>query len=152
MVGILILDLKLTQISDFLDDMSFGNSGHIILLSADNTIIGYENHDMIGKSFLDLGISGDIVTELDSITEDVIQYDLNNESKVGIMMELTNGGWKLLSSMSSVEYNAQTVKTVMYLVFLLFLSTIIVAIAMPYSDYQKTTAYSRSQQRFEKNE
>ncbi|MBS4960039.1 MAG: HAMP domain-containing protein [Clostridiales bacterium] len=129
-VGILILDLKLTQISDFLDDMSFGNSGHIILLSADNTIIGYENHDMIGKSFLDLGISGDIVTELDSITEDVIQYDLNNESKVGIMMELTNGGWKLLSSMSSVEYNAQTVKTVMYLVFLLFLSTIIVAIAM----------------------
>ena len=40
--------------TDFLKGMDFGESGRIVLLSENNTILGHENHDMIGKNFSEL--------------------------------------------------------------------------------------------------
>ncbi len=55
LAGVLIVDLKLTQVSDFLDQMSFGESGRMILLAEDNTVMGSENHDQLGRSVQDIG-------------------------------------------------------------------------------------------------
>ena len=49
---------------------------------------------------------------------------------MGIVQELSGGGWKVLSSMSKAEYNAQTTKTTVSLVLLLLGSTAIVAILL----------------------
>lgn len=129
-VGILILDLKLTQVSTFLEQMSFGNSGRIILLSNDNTIIGYENHDLIGQKFENMGVSGKILTELESPSGQIIKYNLQGSSRVGTVQELSGGGWKVLSAMNRGEYNIQTIKTVLILVLFLVLDTIAIAIAL----------------------
>ena len=126
--GLLILDLKLTQVSDFLKGMDFGESGRIVLLSENNTILGHENHDMIGKNFSELDIQGELLEQLEEPTNEIVNYKLDGEPCVGIVQELSGGGWKVLSSMSKAEYNAQTTKTTVSLVLLLLGSTAIVAI------------------------
>ena len=128
--GLLILDLKLTQVSDFLKGMDFGESGRIVLLSENNTILGHENHDMIGKNFSELDIQGELLEQLEEPTNEIVNYKLDGESCVGIVQELSGGGWKVLSSMSKAEYNAQTTKTTVSLVLLLLGSTAIVAILL----------------------
>ena len=128
--GLLILDLKLTQVSDFLKGMDFGESGRIVLLSENNTILGHENHDMIGKNFSELDIQGELLEQLEEPTNEIVNYKLDGEPCVGIVQELSGGGWKVLSSMSKAEYNAQTTKTTVSLVLLLLGSTAIVAILL----------------------
>ena len=45
--------------------MDFGESGRIVLLSENNTILGHENHDMIGKNFSELDIQGELLEQLE---------------------------------------------------------------------------------------
>ncbi|MBS6217911.1 MAG: Cache 3/Cache 2 fusion domain-containing protein [Clostridiales bacterium] len=129
-IGLLVLDLKLTQVSDFLKEMDFGESGRIVLLSENNTILGHEDHDMIGKNFADLDIQGALLEQIEAPTNEIVNYKLDGESRVGTVQELSGGGWKVLSSMSQAEYNAQTTKTTVSLVLLLLGSTAVVAILL----------------------
>lgn len=129
-IGLLVLDLKLTQVSDFLKEMDFGESGRIVLLSENNTILGHEDHDMIGKNFADLDIQGALLEQIEAPTNEIVNYKLDGESRVGTVQELSGGGWKVLSSMSKAEYNAQTTKTTVSLVLLLLGSTAVVAILL----------------------
>lgn len=129
-IGLLVLDLKLTQVSDFLKGMDFGESGRIVLLSENNTILGHEDHDMIGKNFADLDIQGALLEQIEAPTNEIVNYKLDGESRVGTVQELSGGGWKVLSSMSQAEYNAQTTKTTVSLVLLLLGSTAVVAILL----------------------
>ena len=110
--------------------MDFGESGRIVLLSENNTILGHENHDMIGKNFSELDIQGELLEQLEEPTNEIVNYKLDGEPCVGIVQELSGGGWKVLSSMSKAEYNAQTTKTTVSLVLLLLGSTAIVAILL----------------------
>ncbi|MFQ9918689.1 MAG: hypothetical protein ACLRWQ_22225 [Flavonifractor plautii] len=90
-----------------------------MLLSENNTILGHENHDMIGKNFSELDIQGELLEQLEEPTNEIVNYKLDGEPCVGIVQELSGGGWKVLSSMSKAEYNAQTTKTTVSLVLLL---------------------------------
>lgn len=127
-VGILIVDLKLEQISSYLEEMSFGESGRLILMGKDNVVIGYENHDIIGQDFTRVGVSGDVLEQLNNPTGELTRYTLDGEPKLAIMLELPETGWKLLVGMSRAEYNQQTVKTVLFLVLLLLASTVIMCV------------------------
>lgn len=127
-VGILIMDLKLEQISTYLASMSFGESGRLILMGKDNVIIGYEDHNLVGQDFTEVGVTGDIMEQIDAPTGELTKYKLNGESKLAIMLELPETGWKLLVGMSRAEYNEQTVKIVLFLVLLLLTSTVIVCV------------------------
>lgn len=126
--GILIVDLNLEQVSAFLEEMSFGESGHLMLLSEDNIIMGYETQDTIGKKFEDVGISGDILDQLNAPTGKLTKYQLNGEAKLAMMVQLPDTGWKLVVGMSSAEYHYQTFQAVLFLSLLLLAGTIIVAV------------------------
>ena len=125
--GLLILDLKLDHISDFVAQMAFGTSGRIALLSSDNTIISYSDPSLIGENFNTLNLSKRLERELSDPSKTVFRYHLNGESRIGIMEEL-GGRWKVLSAMSEREYNSQTVRTILSLILLLLLGTVIVAV------------------------
>lgn len=126
-VGLLILDLRVTSISDFIKAMSFGDSGQMILLSQDNTIVGAAQDEFVGKNFSEFGATGAIERELQGPSGKVFSYSVGGEHRMGVMNELTGGGWKVLSGMSSGEYHALTVQMVITLCVLLTLSTIFVA-------------------------
>ena len=85
---------------------------------------------MIGKNFADLDIQGALLEQIEAPTNEIVNYKLDGESRVGTVQELSGGGWKVLSSMSKAEYNAQTTKTTVSLVLLLLGSTAVVAILL----------------------
>ena len=58
--------------TDFLKGMDFGESGRIVLLSENNTILGHENHDMIGKNFSELDIQGELLEQLEEPTNEIV--------------------------------------------------------------------------------
>lgn len=127
--GLLVIDLKLTQISEFLKEMAFGNSGRIILLAEDNTIMGGQNAEQLGRNLEDIGVSGKIFKELESPSGEIVKYDLNGESRTGMVSRLPEG-WKVLSAMSTSEYNAQTIRTTLYLILFLTIHTIVTAVLL----------------------
>lgn len=125
--GILIVDLNMAQISEFLEQLSFGTSGRVILLAGDNTIIGIDDNELLGRNFSEIGVSENILAALESPDDNtIVKYDLNGVDRIGALAQLSGGGWKVISAMSVQEYNAQTVKTLVNLVLVLLLSTLIV--------------------------
>ncbi len=125
--GILILDLCVSSISEFIKSMTFGNSGQMILLSQDNTIVGAAQDQLVGRNFSEFGATGAIDEELKTSSGTVFSYNVNGESRMSVMNELSGGGWKVLSGMSSWEYHSLAVKMVVFLCVLLLLSTVVVA-------------------------
>ena len=128
--GILIVDLRLTQISEFLEQMAFGESGHIMLLSEDNTIMGYDDHAMIGKNIEELEMKGQLAAGLQQPDGSVISYVLNGTSCMGVVDELSGGGWKVLSIISRSEYDAETIKTIVLLAAFLLGTTVVVTVIL----------------------
>lgn len=128
--GLLILDLRVTSISEFIKSMTFGNSGQMILLSQDNTIVGFTRDELVGKNFSEFGATGAIENELQAPSGNVFSYTVGGEKRMSVMDELSGGGWKVLSGMSSWEYHSLAVKMVVTLCVLLFLSTVVVAVIL----------------------
>lgn len=129
-IGAICVDVDLTQISDFLTSLAFGETGEIMLLGADNTIIGYDNPELIGTNLLDMEISKNLSTELDILSGKHIKYTLSGKDKVGMAIDMPQYSWKVLVGMSISEYNEKTVETVAILIFSLSLATVVVAITL----------------------
>ncbi|MFR8069322.1 MAG: methyl-accepting chemotaxis protein [Clostridium sp.] len=126
--GILIMDLSMTQLSDFLDQLSFGETGQVILLSADNTILGIENKELLGKNFKEINISENLASKLENPDSTVIRCEISGKDIMGTTTRLSGGGWNVLAFMSVQEYNAQTVKSIINLVLILMVNTLIVVV------------------------
>ena len=56
-------DLCVSSISEFIKSMTFGNSGQMILLSQDNTIVGAAQGSACWAKFSELGATGVIDEE-----------------------------------------------------------------------------------------
>lgn len=129
LTGLLVVDLGLDTMSSFLESMDFGDSGRLILFSQDNTILGYENRDLVGQTIDEVGVEGDLLTELEAPTGELVTYTVDGgPTRLAYVTTLEETGWKLLCGMDSAEYNAQTVKTVVVLAVLLLATTVIVAL------------------------
>lgn len=125
--GMLILDLKIAQISEFLTQMSFDKTGRIALISEDNVVLGYANTDLVGKNVKDVGVEGDLLDDLAAPSGDIVQYKMNGQSRMGIVGTALDGRWRMLSSMSTGEYYAVISKVIIALDLLLLGSTVIMA-------------------------
>ena len=129
-LGLLIVDLKVSSISDFIKSMHFGDTGRMILLSQDNTIVGCAQDELVGKNFSELNATGDIEAELTAPTSNIFSYKIDGNNRKGIMEQLNGNSWKVLSGMASSEYNQMAVSMVIILCVILFVTSAIIAIAL----------------------
>ncbi len=141
--GLVCIDLKLDRISMFLQQMSFGETGNIILLGQDNTIIAYSNTALTGKSFSQTGASGAALeAELANPTSNTFSYDLNGMKKIGSIVEIPEYQWKVFSGLSTREFNQDSVRIVLILIILLIINTILTALILRYTLIRKLRAIS----------
>lgn len=129
-IGIICADIDLDQISAFLTGLSFGETGEVMLLSADNTIMGYQNTELVGTNIEDMGISETLSSELEAPSGKRIQYTLDGNNNVGVVLDIPEYDWKVLGELSAIEYNQKTIETVLILIVSLSVATIVVAIAL----------------------
>ena len=130
LIGMIILDLKLNSLSDFLAELSFGETGRIALISEDDTVIGFIEKQDVGKGVTELGLTSEILAEMQSYPGEVMSYIVNGSVRMGTVTDIPDYGWKLFAGMSRTEYSAATLQTVVFLLAILLLSTIIVAVGL----------------------
>lgn len=124
--GILIVDLDMAQMSGVLQQLSFGESGTAVLLAQDNTIAGIGDHALLGKSFSEISSSKAILSELEEPDGKIVSFKTNGQNRKGTVAELSGGGWKVLSFMTSKEYYGHTLRTVAGLSIVLLANMIVV--------------------------
>lgn len=129
-VGVICVDLDLSFVSKALAELNFGREGKVILLGEDNTVIGYENAELVGTKFTDVVTGKSFLKELNNPTGKITKYKLNGLSKRAMIMSMPEYDWKLVVGMSAREYNEKTVQTAIILIAILLLTTVIVAIVL----------------------
>ncbi len=130
LIGMIILDLKLNSLSDFLAELSFGETGRIALIGEDDTVIGFKEKQNVGMDVTELGLTSEILAEMQSHPGEVMSYIVNGSVRMGTVTDIPDYGWKLFAGMSRTEYSAATLQTVLFLLAILLLSTIIVAVGL----------------------
>ena len=131
-VGFVTVNVGLDNLSAFTSELSFGETGSVTLLSADNIVMGYNNADLIGQDFTSIEMSENLAQELNAPTGNVFQYDISNQTRKGSVTQLPDTNWKLIVGMASSEYSAQTDTTVICLLILLLLNMLIVGFSLRY--------------------
>ena len=126
--GFVTVNIGLDSLSEFSTDLSFGETGSVILLSNDNIVMGYNNASLIGQNFTDIEMTSNLAQELSSPSGQVLQYTISGQTRTGVITQIPDYNWKMIVGMSSAEYNAQTDKTVLWMLFMLMTVTIIVAV------------------------
>lgn len=129
-IGVICVDIEMTQLSAFTTSLAFGKTGEVILLGGDNTIIGYENSEMIGTSLQDMGMSKSLEKELEAPSGKRIKYTLDGKRRVGMALAMPEYNWKVLVGLSTSEYNQKTIETVLILILSLSIATVVVAVAL----------------------
>lgn len=129
--GVLCLDLRLDAFSEFLADLSFGESGRLMLLSADNTIIGFENQSVVGQNFSAIGITDtQALKELENPTGSIFSYHLDGEKKMGSIVHLEQLGWNLFVGLSAQEYQHDAIFLIFLLGLMLTIDVVITAVLL----------------------
>lgn len=129
-VGLMCLSISLDGICSFIEDMSFGETGNMVLFSKNNSIMAYDDLSKIGKGIDSTGIKGEQFTkELSNPTGKLIRYKINESEKtVGMLHAIPYYDWKLLVGISQSEYNSSTFSSIVYLIIMLLIIAIILCI------------------------
>ena len=128
--GFVTVNIGLDDLSAFSTALAFDETGSVTLLSKDNVVMGYSNPQLIGQTFTDIEMSDNLRQELDTPSGNTMKYTISGQERNGIVTQIPDYGWKLIVGMSTEEYGAQANSTVLWLLFLLVLSTVILALCL----------------------
>ena len=128
--GFVTVNIGLDNLSAFSTALAFDETGSVTLLSKDNVVMGYSNPQLIGQTFTDIEMSDNLRQELDTPSGNTMKYTISGQERTGIVTQIPDYGWKLIVGMSTEEYGAQANSTVLWLLFLLVLSTVILALCL----------------------
>ena len=128
-VGLVNLDLNLDIVSKLLESMAFDETGRLLLMGADQTIIGYHETSLVGKPISDAGLDSALFKKvLDSGTTEPFKYKLNNETKIGMIVPLPEYNWALLIGLMENEYYKDSNQIQLALAILMLLNMTITAL------------------------
>jgi len=80
LIGVMATDLALNDLRESLKDYQIGNTGELIIISGEGTIISHPEEDLIGGKLRDLGI-------LDQISQDKGHFDYEPYEQLGDFVE-----------------------------------------------------------------
>ena len=134
MIGVVGLDLKLTQLSKIMAGYELGETGFFVFISSDGSVVYDKNQDNILKNVTEIGLSSEATDAYSEKTEKYIEYSRDDDNIYGYYSLIGDTGWSVLSSLPEEEfygaYNAlRVVAGIVFIVILAILSVVIVVIA-----------------------
>ncbi|NLK36608.1 MAG: HAMP domain-containing protein [Epulopiscium sp.] len=134
MIGVVGIDLKLTQLGEVMKEYRLGETGFFVFVASDGSVVYDKNEENILKNITEIGLSSEAITAYESQKEGYIEYTRDEENIYGYYSIIGNIGWSVLSSLPEAEFyqGYNKIKTVAYSLFvaiLLVLSAVIVVIS-----------------------
>ncbi|HHV75436.1 MAG TPA: methyl-accepting chemotaxis protein [Thermoanaerobacterium sp.] len=99
MLGVIGIDISLSQLSKDLSSIKLGQSGYIYVITKDGTIISDPNQKRLFTSIKKYNYGNELLTTNDSI----VSYISNNDYKYASIRNLSDFNWKAIVEMSSSE-------------------------------------------------
>lgn len=109
-VGAAGLDISLAHVEDVMRQYKIGDSGYIILLSTDGTIIYHPSSDIIQSDVHDTDVSANVINVFDNKEEAFLKYEEGGTTKYGYMSNVGETGYVVLSNLPVSEYYSLLIK------------------------------------------
>lgn len=116
MIGIVGMDIMLNRLSQSMQSIQIGDTGHIIVYDIEKNIIYHPDSSYILKNIEDVNYASDSAIKtsiLNNQSIDILHYQENNNSYYGSSVYLEDIGWSIVGSMSEQEYGQEIQKTIM---------------------------------------
>ncbi len=134
MIGVVGIDLKLTQLGKVMEGYKLGKTGFYVFVASDGSVVYDKNEENILKNVTEIGLSSEAIMSYDSQKEGYIEYTRDEENIFGYYSLIGNTGWSVLSSLPEAEFyeDYNTLRTVaisLFAIILVVLSVVIVVIS-----------------------
>ena len=127
-VGIVVVDLSMSSLQEFLASYKFGETGASSIIDSNNNVVAYVESGFEGKNIVDdIGINDDIfISELNNPTGNRVIYEYDGDTRTSFVTKMDVVNWKVDSAMNLKEFN----KEINYIVTLLVLIQIIIIVIL----------------------
>lgn len=129
--GLICVDLDLSALSQKMAEMSFKETGRVVLASGDGTMMAYADPSVVGKTFQDLGLKGEeYMKEFATPTGKLVHYELAGQKKVGVIQAVENTDWRIIVGLSQNEYSKEVRSVILVLAILLIFGVIFIGVSL----------------------
>ncbi len=125
--GVAALDLSLQAVVDMMEEHKLGNTGFLMLLTKDGTIMYAEDDSILHTSIMDLGITEKVKEAFQAKECGNYVYQYAGRKNYGYMEQAGESQWIVLSGMPNREYNSAYYK-VMGAIFVLFAAVLVILV------------------------
>lgn len=129
-IGVTGLDIALDQISGMFSQYTIGDSGYVILVSDDGSIVYHPNEENLLKNLSDINVSESVMTSLQGGKDTALKYSADGQAKQGYITNITDTDYYVLSCLPSSEYYSSLVKCIAIMVVLAAIGLVSIAIAI----------------------
>ncbi len=129
-VGLTGIDISIDALSKIVGEYRLGETGYFTLLTKNNVITSHKDIDNILKSVKDVGLSDNLIENIDNKNDEMMMYTYNNESYMGNTVTIGDTGWKIISAMPMDEFTSNTKDLITLIILIYVLTIIILAIVM----------------------
>ncbi len=105
MTGVAALDLSLNAVTDMMEEQKLGDTGFLLLLTKDGTIMHADDQAALHASLQDLDIAEEVKKGFADGQYGAYQYRYMGTKNYGYMTQAGESQWVVLSGMPSLEYN-----------------------------------------------
>lgn len=125
--AVLLIDLKYSGLEDIIDNVKLGNGGYIYLIDSKGDIIWHPKMSLINsKNYTENNMVA--VGYTDGTFEEIY----NHESRTITVKTVGYTGWKIIGVTPTIGLSLDSIKTRLFLVFILFLILFLVLVVNSY--------------------
>lgn len=129
-LGVSGMDISMTQIMNVMAQHKIGESGYIVLLTADGLVVYHPDEKQIQMNIADTGISQNVITAIENGDETFLCYKVGGTTQYGYISPVGDTGFLVMSSLPRSEYFSQLVTTLVLLTVLFIGGIILIILGM----------------------
>ena len=128
-VGVTGIDIALDHINELFASYTVGDTGFVILLTTDGTMIYHPTSEYQLKKLTDIGVSDNVVKALGGGNTSV-KYTVGGSTRYGYIVDITGTDYFVLSCMPSSEYYRSLAICMIIIVILIIIGIVLTVIAI----------------------
>jgi methyl-accepting chemotaxis protein len=128
--GLAALDITIDALSQVVGNSKLGDAGYFSLLTRDNIVTSHKDSNNILKSVNEVGISDNLLQNIISLNDEIVEYTYNNELFMGNNVSVGDTGWKVISTMPKDEFSANTNELIRNIIIIYILTIILLSTIM----------------------
>ncbi len=129
-IGIVGMDLSIARVTELLEEFKIGDTGYVIMMTKDTTLIYHPDSAKIGTQLSSYDISENVVNLLTSDEDGFVKYKMDGTTKYGFVTDLEGTSYTVLSSMPTNEFNESFIKLVSIMIGIFVVGAVAIVMAI----------------------